>query len=485
MDTVIDLITLSEDEGEERMDVSNSLPAIDQTGQQVANSFDEITILNPNADQNLEAPFAVDGEIKIEAIESEVIVTTTKEKYVCDFCPFSSYEEAQFISHKREHSPLIFDCSLCATRSRTPANRNLHERLAHKLKRPSELENTLFKLTPEQLAKIEEENGPFETKHKCDTCNYAFSAQSMLNNHKRQKHTGQVHCCSNCPKTFTNIFRLNNHEKLHCKVRPFNLPTHLSNRVIKPQKRKRGRPRKIPVPSEFRLSNISSDTAPRIIPTRSHDPIRAVKQETFNAIQSSNSTLHENPRDINPTAKAPTVDFKLSVARNLASERPPLAVSACFSKPQEFNTTLMLKKLTSKPSLIYYDYQMLNKQYGSLPITTWLEHPKCEILLLRLNEECSQRDLGIGHPIWKILMPRFELAPTMNRESHLMCFVKEGSKNVLERGKDAMNNYMNFVNVVSELLPALQMESSLVIANNYDRQAIQHSNLEFQQIFVP
>ncbi|KAI6195827.1 hypothetical protein M3Y94_01034600 [Aphelenchoides besseyi] len=474
MSAVIDVITLSDDEAD-GMDV-------DTTEQQLANGFDGIALLNSTVNQNAEEPAADQGKIKIEEIQSEVVVTT--EKFVCDFCSFSCADEEQFINHKRQHSPLVYDCSLCSTRSRTAANRNLHERLAHKLERPCELENTSLKLTREQLAKVEEENGRFETPYKCDICNFGFSAQSVLNNHNQQKHQRQVYSCTKCPRTFSTITRRNNHEKLHHKIErqpDRRLKLAVNSQVL--PKRKRGRPRKNPMNLEFRPPNVSSAIPARVIPTRSSMVRRTVKQEPFSATQPA--TLPENLHDMQPTIKPPTIDVKPNITRNFVSQRPPISVTASFSKPQELNPTLMMKKLTSKPSLIYYDYHMLNKQYGLLPISTWCEHSKCEILLLRLDDEGSQRELGIGLPIWKCLMPRFELAPSMNRESYLMCFVKKSSEHVFQRGKDALNDYMNFVNVVCELLPSLQMESSLIIASNCDRQSIQHLNLQSQQIYVP
>ncbi|KAI6171921.1 hypothetical protein M3Y98_00915800 [Aphelenchoides besseyi] len=134
--------------------------------------------------------------------------------------------------------------------------------------------------------------------------------------------------------------------------------------------------------------------------------------------------------------------------------------------------SIFMEGLIKCPTLIYYDFDFLSKQFGLLPIIHWKQYSNCKILMLRLKTLNYEGEMELGESVWTTSIPRYELARTENRNSFVVCFAKTDSLDSLLRAGHNLNPHVTFVELIDDLVSSLGIQSSLFIASNHDREIL-------------
>ncbi|KAI6196213.1 hypothetical protein M3Y94_01082100 [Aphelenchoides besseyi] len=147
--------------------------------------------------------------------------TTVAKTFSCKSCSMTFTNNVDCLQHARVHGFLRYECSLCVSRSTTADNRNTHERLAHRLRRPDASSELIEKLSPDELQVIEQRDGPFNAKFFCLECNIAYVKNKDFVRHNQARHSAPEFSCSRCSRKLSTHLQRNQHERTsHNYVRP-------------------------------------------------------------------------------------------------------------------------------------------------------------------------------------------------------------------------------------------------------------------------
>ncbi|KAI6212461.1 hypothetical protein M3Y94_00026800 [Aphelenchoides besseyi] len=161
---------------------------------------------------------------------------------------------------------------------------------------------------------------------------------------------------------------------------------------------------------------------------------------------------------------------------NTSTGHPHHVVSFAKSLPQgnssiELDSIQMLATaMFQQPSVIYYDYQMLHSEYGTLPIKLWKATAECKVLFLRLQSNQWEHEPELDGPLVVATLPRFNAPRNVDRRAFLLGFVKTTAEDMAEILLAETNQHMTFDELVGELIPSLCPNSTLIIASEIDKQ---------------
>ncbi|KAI6230950.1 Protein hunchback-like protein [Aphelenchoides besseyi] len=163
-------------------------------------------------------------------------------------------------------------------------------------------------------------------------------------------------------------------------------------------------------------------------------------------------------------------------------ENSSTVISLSNHRTAAFHSTVpvfeFLSSLLTKPTVIYYDYQMLGRFYGTCPIELWMEQEKSQLLLLHLQTDSWNDDLKLGDPIHSTACYRFELPCVVNRNSHILCFGKQSSGELAVQYASTMSQNMLLSEVVVDVLSALKVDKILMITTDKNREVVRSLGLE-------
>ncbi|KAI6196070.1 hypothetical protein M3Y94_01065200 [Aphelenchoides besseyi] len=467
--------------------------------------------------------------------------------YLCEVCGLLTLSMMELTGHACTRFTLLYECSLCTARYKAAASRNKHERLAHRLHRSNEMAEVQEKLTMEQLTLTEQATRPFISKWLCAICSLAFINRNLMMQHNTSVHLIHNFLCTFCTKMFTTHQRRNRHEqKQHRFVRQakhsktatgsldFERPVQsndqsssfdVSQMTVNTSKacrfcglvvNKRGPLRVHEISHSRRQTAYQCHLCNFYFKSKklkvAHETTYYCIGRGLNSEQNSENPVLANvqePREIqeqinsislllpgmnssitsNDEVDVITSESLLRLQLNTETEERWVCPTSTRHTPidiQRINSTVLLEELTTNPTLIYYDLEGLFDQFGLLPVNHWLVSEECEFLLLRIVAG-KHYDFNMNHmePVWSTSMPRYELSRKENRDSHVVCFCKFGSFKTLIHRTNFFNSHMNFIELITMLIPALELRRSLIIATDHDRQLISKMDLESHRIYVP
>ncbi|KAI6170284.1 hypothetical protein M3Y98_01223700 [Aphelenchoides besseyi] len=495
-----------------------------------------------------------------------------KTNFSCKLCFMTFTSNVKCLQHARVHGFLRYECSLCVSRSTTAANRNTHERLAHRLRRPEASSELIGKLSADELRVISEKDGPFSSKFFCLECNIAYMKNKDFVRHNRARHLAPEFSCSH-EKTSHNYVRpvnfLQSKDPVVAKGRREMSKTVPKSRRTKLTAKKKNKKKSGKTPCKVVYPKIVNGVQQMTIDTDNDQQCRYCGIVMGNRLnRQQHELLHQNKTDfpcavcgiwmksvrrrsehervthkhyrsrLQPPQPNATVASQKSLtvknnqlgneiltpmeqlqamlganSREEAEEKKPVIQSVIEptsqpeASPKEasvpdlqpalpaanlktemelpLDSMLFMEGLTKCPTLIYYDFDFLSKQFGSLPIIHWKQYSNCKILMLRLKTLNYEGEVELGESVWTTSIPRYELARKENRNSFVVCFAKTDSLDLLLRAGQNLNPHVTFVELVDDLVSSLGIQSSLFIASKHDRVSVRHLDLNSKGIFVP
>ncbi|KAI6198734.1 hypothetical protein M3Y96_00550900 [Aphelenchoides besseyi] len=168
----------------------------------------------------------------------------------------------------------------------------------------------------------------------------------------------------------------------------------------------------------------------------------------------------------------------------------PIQLNSNPKVVKTFGSFQMLKSIDTlisafqqRPSVIYYDYHMLNLKYGTLPIDFWEAGDECSVLFLRLPTNEWTHEPELSGQIVTSSMLRLDAPRNTDRDAFLLGFVKPTAEDMAETLLIEANRHMTFSELVGDLIPSLKPQSILIIANDVDKKTVLEKQLGSQLAF--
>ncbi|KAI6171874.1 hypothetical protein M3Y98_00910700 [Aphelenchoides besseyi] len=392
-------------------------------------------------------------------------------QWSCDICNLTFINRYLLDEHNKTlHSTHKFQCTFCEKVFPTYRRRNLHEHKSHRFVRQPEYTRTIKgslhfgqpKKSNEQYSSINASQMTTNTSGACRFCGFVVSKRGPLKlheiSHTRKQTAYQCHLCKLYFKS--NQLKVAHQTAYCCDGRASSFVPDGQN----------------PVPA-FTSSNI------RELQTIQQDfNLTSPTPSEMNLSFTSNSGAENSAADV--------ISMNSSRKSQSNAETEESALCPAFSRlttidVQPISSMLLMQELAKNPTLIYYDVDALSSRFHILPVEHWMNSDACEFLMLRVFAgKKYDFNMGLFEPVWSTSIPRYELPRNLSRDSHVVCFCKPNSIEKLIRAHNTMNSHMNFIELTAMLIPALQLQRSLVIATDHDRQLIDKMDLKSHRIHI-
>ncbi|KAI6234807.1 hypothetical protein M3Y99_00752800 [Aphelenchoides fujianensis] len=137
----------------------------------------------------------------------------------------------------------------------------------------------------------------------------------------------------------------------------------------------------------------------------------------------------------------------------------------------------LMGELLRRPRVIYYDYQLLSKKYGTLPIDLWLTAGECQALFVRHSAEEIAEIPELGRPLVTSSMLRFEAPRKCDRESFVLAFAKPEAEEMAAALLIEASRHTTFAELTADLIPSLKADSVLIVASDVDKKTARDNRL--------
>ncbi|KAI6226560.1 hypothetical protein M3Y99_01276200 [Aphelenchoides fujianensis] len=137
----------------------------------------------------------------------------------------------------------------------------------------------------------------------------------------------------------------------------------------------------------------------------------------------------------------------------------------------------LMGELLRRPRVIYYDYQLLSKKYGTLPIDLWLTAAECQALFVRHAAEEIVEVPELGRPLVTSSMLRFEAPRKCDRESFVLTFAKPEAEEMAAALLIEASRHTTFAELTADLIPSLKADSVLIVASDVDKKTARDNRL--------
>ncbi|KAI6217718.1 hypothetical protein M3Y95_01203900 [Aphelenchoides besseyi] len=166
-------------------------------------------------------------------------------------------------------------------------------------------------------------------------------------------------------------------------------------------------------------------------------PLKKPKVERIVEIEQSTAA------HVSSLQMAEQVFVLISQPQVVASPRPssiqPVQFNPNPKVVKTFGSFQMLKSIDTlmsafqqRPSVIYYDYHMLNSKYGTLPIDLWEAADECSVLFLRLPTQEWTHEPQLNGQVVTSSMLRLDAPRNTDRDAFLLGFVKSTAEDMAE-----------------------------------------------------
>ncbi|KAI6212423.1 hypothetical protein M3Y94_00022000 [Aphelenchoides besseyi] len=261
----------------------------------------------------------------------------------------------------------------------------------------------------------------------CPECPYRSYESTIRNQHIKDKHANvwmnmplvykgeddEFHCDS-CASVYSTQEDLKTHFDF----------SHRRNDVAKPEQSN----------DQETTSDSDEEDKPEI-------PVRKVKTESKETLQvEKKKRTKENDVEEPTRLKKPKLEVVEIEELSVASSSPQTT-----NEPEPGNSIdILLSAMLQHPSVIYYDYHMLNWMYGTLPIDLWVTNDECKVLFLRLDSHQWDQKPQLDNPLVSASMLRLDAPRNANRNAFLLGFVKSTAEEMAATLLVETNPHMSF-----------------------------------------
>ncbi|KAI6239299.1 hypothetical protein M3Y99_00604900 [Aphelenchoides fujianensis] len=132
----------------------------------------------------------------------------------------------------------------------------------------------------------------------------------------------------------------------------------------------------------------------------------------------------------------------------------------------------------SAPQILYYDFDLKQKEFGRQPLDFFRDSPSCELLLVRVQpQRRAELTAALGASRFVVTVDRCEQSRQLHRRALLVCFAKDERSEVVRRFANELNEFLRFGELLHDVLPALRFRSAVLIAGDHDQEEARRSRL--------